>query len=100
LFVHGNTSVRNLYDVDDTYKDLEQGDVVVVANSSQSGSSEMFIQVTHKKKMTLEQHLKGGPDEKWAKSQVEKRVGRMIAPRETITVIEFRNTWKGKFDPE
>lgn len=88
-----------LYETDGRYSFLEPRDVILIAQAGQ-GSQEEFIQVTHKFKTTVKEHLEATGRLYKVQTAINRQLGREADGDEEINVYEFRRFYEWQIDQQ
>lgn len=84
----GDRDLKAVYDDDGRYDFLSQSDTIKIA-SKETGNAEIFIKVTCKYKMKLEDYLNENDDNYYLKELVEKQLAKELNKEDMINIYEF-----------
>jgi len=87
-------SMRNqvfqTYDCDKKYEDLNVGDLVTLAGTSDHEKKELHAKITHRRTVSAREYLDEGGEDVDDRSIVEEHIGRQLTPDDDVEIIEFR----------
>ena len=90
-FIKNHSSwLTALYDCDGKFDFLNPGDVIGITGTGDRNTSQTLIKITHKRQESAEAVLNGQNGTLMGKQNVEEQIGRPLAPKDTITIYEFK----------
>jgi hypothetical protein len=99
-FVNGYQQKGSLVEVDHKHDFLTPRDVIRVAQRSGDQGEPTFVQITHKRTVTLSEYVGERGGEEFYRDELNRRVGGDLKDTDPLTIFEFKRTYHWKFDPD
>jgi hypothetical protein len=92
-----NIQIDAIYEIDNNYSFLNVRDIIQLDNQGY-GTSEQYIQITHKFKATTKEYLEMSLNQYQVRRIIENQIGRMPEDEEMLNIYEFKYISKMEFE--